>query len=153
MQVSPRRTGLVLQERVKLVNAPGEGQHEADRAVGDLLGAVIRHIRHGDALLPGEDPVHVVKADAAADDQLAVFQAVDGGGGQGEIVVEHYRVGILDLPHEILLGEGVERRDGGNVPEGRQLGREITGDKVGDDDLEWLAHGVGLRRGRFLASV
>ena len=47
-----------------------------------------------------EVEVHVVEADATADDQFAIRQPADRGRGQFEVVVDHDRVRRVDLPRQ-----------------------------------------------------
>ena len=55
------------------MNATRQRQGHADGAVGDILGAVIGHVAHGNATGAGKFVIDVVDAHAAADDQLAML--------------------------------------------------------------------------------
>ena len=56
---------------------------------------------------PGRGDIHVVVADAAADDQPAALQPAKGALGQGKGVVEHERVGVLDAAAQVVLVAGL----------------------------------------------
>ena len=93
------------------------------------------------AIGAGGVDIDVVVTDAAADDQLAVFQPLDGGSRQDQIVVEHQRMSIFDLAHQLALVVGIEGDDVGDVAEDSHLRLGEAGDEIGDDDLVALAHG------------
>ena len=67
------------QEVVVKVDAARQGEHQADRRVGDFFGAVIGHVGDRNAAGAGEGVIDVVVAHAAADDELAVLQPLDRG--------------------------------------------------------------------------
>ena len=79
--------------------------------------------------------VDVVEAHAAADDQPALLQPLDGAAGEPDVVVHHDRGGILDPADELVLVVGVEGLDRGQAGEGLALGGEVVIDEVGDHDL------------------
>ena len=66
------------QTRVVQMNAARERKRHANGRIGHLFGAVIGHVRHGDAPLPGKDPIDIIETHAAAHDELAARQAFDG---------------------------------------------------------------------------
>ena len=88
-------------EREKLT---AEGHGERDGVIGDLLGAVVGHVAHGDAALACGGDVHAVEADAVADDGAAVFQPRDAFRRQRHVVPDDDRVALADFIREIGVG-------------------------------------------------
>ena len=58
--------------RVLLRDPTRQCQGHADRAVGNVFGAVIRHVDKGNASLAGIAAVDIIDANAAADDHFAL---------------------------------------------------------------------------------
>ena len=122
------------------VHAPGERKRHGDSRVGDLLGAVVGHVGHGDSPGAGELPIDVVDSNAAANDQLAASEPLDRGLCDGDLVVQNDRVGIVDRSCQIGLAVGLQRDHVGNVAEKSSLGFELVVDEVGNHYTKLFAH-------------
>lgn len=136
----PRREA-VTQAALGADDAAIAREHEADGVVGDLVGAVVRHIADGDAPRGGGADVHGVVAHAAADDDAAGVQFRDEVGGHGDFVEDDDRGGLAQAAVEFGIAVRLEAADLREAGEfalfeiGR--GREV----IGDDDL---VHRAGL---------
>jgi hypothetical protein len=122
------------------VDAARQRQRKPDGGVGDFLGAIVRHVGDGDPVPPGRRNIHVVEADAAADDQLTARQPADRLLGQAQRVINHQGIGVFDSAGEIALVTGVECHDIGDVAEDALFVDEGFDDEVGDDDLGATRH-------------
>ena len=69
-----RVPGAVAERLVGRQQPPGHGQQQHQGVVGHFLGAVVGHVADDDAARAGRVDVHVVVADAAADDAPAARQ-------------------------------------------------------------------------------
>ena len=65
---------------------PGQGEHQGERVVGDLVDAVVGDVADRDAPGPGRVEVDVVDADPVADDHPGpVHRGDDRGVDRGEL--------------------------------------------------------------------
>jgi len=76
--------------------------------VGDLLGAVIGHVAHDDATPAGRLQVHVVEADAAADDAATLRELGEGALGQLDVVIDQQHVGRAAGADDLGLVVGLQ---------------------------------------------
>ena len=74
-----------------------------------------------------------------------------GVGGDGDVVVQHHRVGVLDAAAEVGFGGGVHRGHVRDVAEQVALGLQVVGDEIGHNHFE-AGHGE-CSRGRFICVV
>ena len=79
----------------------GQGEHQGDGVVGNFLGAVVGDVADGDAALGGLVDRDIVEADADADDDLALLEGVEGGGGEADVVPDEQGRGVAGRGWEL----------------------------------------------------
>ncbi|MFT5468421.1 MAG: hypothetical protein ACI8UO_003530 [Verrucomicrobiales bacterium] len=135
-----------LKPAVEKMRSASEGQGHGQGGIGDFLGSVIRHVANRNPVLSRRLDVHSIVTDTGPDDDFAIPQALDAGASETEIVINHDRVGILDLTFEISLAHRVQRGDFSGSVEDAALEIERFDDQICDNDFGYLIHDFCERR-------
>ena len=114
---------------------PGQRQDQGQRVIGDLVDAVIGDVADRDAAVAGRLQVHVVHADAVADDDAGLAH---GGDHRGVDRRNCVRTASASAVSSISSSGVLQRRPTTVQPSGRQHGRfrvERVKRVIGDGDL------------------
>jgi len=120
---------------VEKVRASREGERHRESGVGDFFGAVVGNVADGNAVFAGGVEINAVIADTGADDDFTLFEPLDARPREAEVVIDHDRIGVLDLTGEIGFGHRIEGRDLGVPVENSPLVIEWLVDEISDDDF------------------
>src|SRR6266702_4128082 len=91
------------------MRAARQSQHQSDGGIGDVFRAIIRYIDDRYSLLPGRQTIHIINADAAADDHFALFQPPNRFGSERQKMINHQARRILDPIPKLLLSPSSQR--------------------------------------------
>jgi hypothetical protein len=116
--------------------AARQREHQGDRVVGDLGGAVVRHVAHRDPAAAAGGDVDVVVADAGPHQDPAALEAPDQGAVDRHAVVGDQRIGHAPaLVRNAVRGKLVVERDFGALAEHRALDqRFVVEHRIGQHD-------------------
>ena len=113
-RAGPVPAGVRVGEQTGVVGdqAAGEPEHQRDRVIGDLGGAVVGHVADRDPPLAAGGDVDVVVADARPDQDPAVRQPLDQGAIDRHAVVGDQRIGRAPaIVRDAVGGELVVHRE------------------------------------------